>query len=948
MTSVLDTTTMIAVIVAFVGIAFLWGLFRGLAKTRLRTILILVSAAAAVISTLIAKQFIASEDFVNDFVVPLLEYFQVSGIDDLLGMSATLNEVLLGCIGAMFAPILCLAFFLVYSVITWIVFAIISLVMHSAFRRQNERSHLKLVRVLILTLVHALIVVAIYMIPISVYSEIAPLVVNEIAAADVMDAESEDAVQQIVDDYVEPLNENPIVIAYRSMGGDALCELVTDFEVKGVPTHLEDEVGAVSSFGCNVFRLTQTKFENYSSREAGIILAIADSFDNSELLPTIVGEVIYNASEAWLKGEDFLGVQKPDAGELFDPFFDALLRVLHNDSKNTPALQKDIRTLAEMVSTLAKHEIFAHLSDIEALMAKLDGAGAVNELITVLGSNDSMKVLIPEITNLGIRAIASTLGIPADTTALYDEFMTDVADILNEVKALDEQARVERVTTELQSAFETAGIEIEASMLDCYSVSMVNDLVEQAADADITAEDVQAFFILYAMNALGEEEEEAEETEDGATDPVGMTGTFPLTEEEKNPFAGTIYENMTEEELANTGAAVLANVLTQLTTLTTTDPAQLSQEVSSIVRDAYGALLSDKQETLDAISNVQLTEALSTELLNAATGLQSPDAMAEVTQRVTLEKLLINVEDASQNITSETIESEVKVIDTIFSAATELLGKMENPADLDLTTLASSVGQVLDALNQAGTFGEEKTSDLFKAVLQSEQVRTNTNMDMATATKLADKATEGNVDYVKTMQTVSGSVSVVTKLGNGETIDESELTELIQTLTPQTAGMIEVYVTPSRVMGYGVPEQFATTSSKMIAAIFGYLAEDDVADFDAEAKALNQMLTISMAAKDNAQKQQPLFGGILPSAEETVSTLLGSKAIGYSLTSVLTDGSKVTQNDPFGLAERMPANSVEETQFVNAIRAYHQAHPETNVLVLEALAATFGITMSFN
>ncbi len=948
MSPIANDTTMFAAAIVLIGIAFLWGLLRGLAKTRLRTILIVVSGVAAVLSTLVAKQFIASEDFVNDVVAPALETFQIAGLDDLLGMSETLNEVLLGCIGAMFAPILCLLFFLVYSIITWVIFAIVSLVMGSSFRRQNERSHLKLVRVLILTVVHALVIVAIYMIPISVYTRIAPIVVDELAAADVFGEAEEDAIQSAVEDYVEPINDSVAVNSYRAMGGDALCNLVTDFEVKGTTTHLEDEVGAVASFGCNIFQLSQTEFQSYSSREAGIILAIADSFDHSELLPTIVGEVIYNASEAWLSGEDFLGVQKPDAGELFDPFFDALLRVLHNDAQNTPALQNDIRTLAQMISTLANHEIFAHLSDIEALMAKLDGAGAVNELITVLGSNDSMKVLIPEITNLGIRAIASTLGIPADATALYDEFMTDVADILNEVKQLEGQARIDRVTEELQSAFETAGIAIEPEMLDCYSASMVNDLVEQAAAADITAEDVQAFFILYAMNALDEEEEKTEEKQDGATDPVGMTGTFPLGEEETNPFAGTIYENMTEEELAKTGAAVLANVMTQLTTLTTTDPAQLSQEVSGIVRDAYSELLDGKQETLDAIANVVLTEALSAERLAAAAGMQSPEALSEVTQRVTMEQLLIDAESAAQGITSETLESETKVVESIFAAATQMLGNLDGSTELDLNSLASSVGQVLDALNGAGTFGDEKTSDLFKAVLQSEQVRNTTNMDMATATELANKATEGDVDYVKTMQTVSGSVSVVTKLGSGETINEEELVELIQTLTPQTAGMIEVYVTPARMVGFGLPEQYAQVSSKMIASVFGYLAEDAATNFDAEAKALNHMLTIAMSAKSNSQSGKPLFGGILPSAEETVSTLMSSNAIGYSLISVLTDGTKVTSNDPFGLASRMVPNSVEEIEFTNAIRAYHQAHPETNVLVLEALAATFGMTMSFH
>lgn len=922
-----------------VGVTYVWALCRGLAKTRMRVLSILTSAVLAVISTLIAKSMIATEKVVSGIVVPLLEHMNVEGIGELIGMSATLNEVLLGCIGAMIAPILCVCFFWIWSLINWIAFVIVSLCLNEGMKRENAKTSLKPLRILAWAVGSTVISFTILMIPVSVYTRIAPVIVTELIDSGVTQGESKDAMQALVDDYIDPVNENPMTATYRFFGGEGLDHLITDFKVRGTKTHLEDELGAVASFGCNIYRLSQTKLENYGEQEAAVILAVADSFDRSELLPTIVGEVIYNATDSWIKGEDFLGVKKPEAGELFTPFLDVTLEILHQDAQDTPALQADIRTLASMISTLAKHEIFAHLSDPNALIAKLDGAGAINDLVTCLGTNESMKVLIPEITNLGIRAIADTLGIPADSVEIYETFMEDVAGDLNELKSLSGEARVDALNEMLSENFDKAGLKVDAEILDCYSVSIANDLLDQA-EGDITADDVRAFFVLYAMNA----NKEAEEEKKDPTDPVSFNGLFAPTVD-ADLLKGTVYENMTEEELAKTGAATLAKVTARLSDLEGED---IQVQALSIVLSSYTNLLGAEHKDLAVLSRVNVTSAVSDDVIKSTASLQSADELGKSTMRVTVDLLVVKSKEAAELINSFNLGKEVDVIQSVIKAAGDVLGNA-NGFDLsNINSIAASVGKVLDALNESGSFGSEQTANLFKAVLQSDQIREAADLDMETATKLSDKATvevEGKVDYSSTLQSVSGSITIVTQMGKGEEIKEENLVEMIQNLTPSTAGMIEVYVTADRMMGYGVPAKCAPLSASMISTTFGYLAEDDVEDFDAEAAALNQMLKIAMAARESKEKK--LFDGILPGANETVEILLKSKAIQHSLKTNLTDGTKVTEFDPFELGGRLQDAPEDVAAFTAALQAYHTANPQTDVLVLEALAAIFGITITF-
>ncbi len=916
-------------------IGALWGLLRGLAKSRIRGISIIFCAVAAVLTAVLIRPLVVSEETIENIVIPLLENSNMKQYAEMLELSPTLNEVLMHTIYSIAAPVLVLVFFILYSFVTWFIFLIITLVCGGALRRHNERSSFHRLRGMIWGAVSGFVVCVILLVPISATLDIVPPVMNAIEESGAMEGDGE-AVQEIVDTYVAPLNDNALLVAYRGMGGDAVTGWLTSFTVQDSKTTLAKEIDSVAGFACNILKLSKTEFAAYSSAEAQTIVALADSFENSVLLPTIAGEVIYGATDAWLNGEAFLDMTKPsfgDADAMFAPFFDTLLQILNSDARNHAALQADIRTVAEMVAVMAEGGIFASLSNTEVLLESLSSNGIIASLVEKLGSNNSMKALIPEMTNLGMRAIATTLGIPADVNEVYGTIMDDIASALNQASTLSGEEQIDAVTEDLRAAFDEAGIPIDSEIIDSYSVSMIQDLINEADGKQLTSADVQAFFEVYAIQM--------------AENPLPVNdSTEGLAAGKTDIFVGTVYEGKSEEELKLSGAAVLAIATQQLAMLETPSV----EQAKTILTEAYATLLENDEAAMVRISTIEVTKAVTTTSMEATSGLRSSETI--VTLKVTVSDLLTATDGAAENITPETIQQEAAAIEAIFGAANDLMTQMSDGGEMDLKTVAGTVGEILDSLQTTASVGTEKTAKLFTAVLQSETVRKTADLDMATATQMAQKATEGEVKYTDTMNAVSSGVDLFTKLGqDGEELTEEEIVELIRNINPATAGMIEVYVTAERIRGYGVPDQYADTSASLISETFSYMANTEMSEseYEKEAKALNQILNIAISAKSHSDGNK-LFGDILPSATETVDTFMASGAVTHAFREVLLDKNgdvKEGKFDAFGLGEKIPEGSEEYNELVDAMNAYTDAHQDAQTkLTVKAISALFGVPMN--
>lgn len=941
----------ILLIVALVIIALCAGIsaLRGFSKSGLRCATLLISALAAVITCVILKaQLPDAQEFVVWLEANLDSISQILGDDagellasvkELSSVSPTLVELVLQLLGALLAPIVCLLLFFVYSFITFIIYFIVKLILRGPMKLLNKAVPLSRLCAAGVGAIEGIIIVTMLFLPVSSYMSVVEPAVSGLVEQGVMDAEDPDT--QTVLDVVEEIDQAPAMQIHRVLGGKPLANSLMSVKVAGEKVIIEEELDSVLALLMSITELGETEMQNYGQREADLIRAIGESFKDSKLLAPIVGDILYGATDAWLNGEDFLGMEKPNMGEaseLFGPFVDALLEILHDDAKTPDLLQNDIQTLADVIGILVENEVMANIENTEALLATLGGDGVVESMIETLGANESTKRLIPEVTNLGVRAIGQVLNIPQDVESVYGDFMDDVADTLNHIATMPESQRVEELSERLSSAFDDAGVAIDASILDFYSASMIHDLVDNNS-GEVTSEDVQAFFLIYAENAL--------------EDSPSASANYPRVEVLSNNGAVTnimsssIYGKMSAAQLRQTGAANIANLSKNLSKLDA-NSASFKEQAKSMVMDTFTGLLGADHPALNTLEKVDITAPISNESIQNMASMRSLDSMKSTTKVITLQDLLIDCKAVAGRLNAESIKKEAEAINAIFSAAGQLMDKLGGSGDFDLAQVAGSLGTILDSMKNTDSFGQDKTANLFTAVLQSKTVRESAGLDMQTATQMANKATEGNGSYSQTMGTVAGSMGLADKLNKGDEITDEELVELIKNLNPQTAGMLELYMTGKRMEQFGVPAEQSQVSSDLICAIFSYMAREDLEDYDAEAKGLNQVLQIAMSAKSSDKDKmfsssKGANDGRLPTADEVVASLMESKAINYALVDVLTDGNKVTITDPFDLAEDLKDDKEDYDLIQKAIKNHQSKHPEIDDLAYEALAGVFEV-----
>ena len=910
---------LIGIIILYLLICTAFGFLRGVTKSRIRCLTVLGAAVLSFIVSLIAKSVILSKSSSLDNWIGELELAEETAeILSALMLSNSLCEGLLGLGTALIIPIVFLAVFIVLCFITWIAHLIVTFLFKIPIKKHDEHMNHKTLQIVLLNVAQGLIVTWVVLTPINVYAQIAPSTIyalNETGAL-----ENSPELVQIADDYLEPLSNSVVKV------GQPLSGPLTSFEIKGERVKLHTEVKSVASFVGSSVALGEVHITEYTHEEGKHIRDMSALFDESVLIPHVMSEVVYNSTTSWLADETFGGIERPDMGEMFNPVFIRLLQVLNQDSqRHASALQADLVTTSEMIDVLAAHKAFTNIDDNDALVKQLGEEDIVKELVQVLGKNDSMKILIPEVTNMGMRAIAMSLDINKNTEGIYNRFLADVTETLNSTKYLFGEERVSTVSAELKIAFANANVAVEETLLDAYAASMIKDL---GSASNVTANDVADFFTVYAK-----------QTSNGGTAPAAADGEHVI-------FLGTIYGAMSENKLAASGAATLARVSMALCAIEGDDEATISATAKEIVVNEYKILLGDTNPVVELLRNIDLTHALSNTVLENTASMKSAATMR--TETVTEKDMLIDVEASAERLDALSINKEADILQTVFREAAEL-SDMDSELD-SVDEMTEALAPILDALEHSVSVGPRKTANVLIAAMQSNKFRSNADITLSTATSIAKKATadseKGDVDYANTMQSISSAVTLGNTMQSGSLSTEEDVDRFISTLNPTTSSMMSDYMTTERMEDYGFKDEKAELSSNLVNNMFDHLAQQEEKK-ESDVVAVQQLLNVATVSKDENASNEGLFGSegrLGKNADEMIGIMVESDSVCHSLDTTLNteEGTKV---DPLGFGAQMPEGSEDRAEFMQAAEAYKTAHAgeEDALARLTLVGALFGV-----
>ena len=944
--------TVAAILFLNVLLAFI----RGYDKALMRFISVLITGVVAVVSCLIFKSYLPDGagviEIINENIDMLRQMLGAYAVDmavGIMGYFPTLLETVVQLAGALIAPILCLLLFILFGVIYWIAYLLATLVRRIVLRippvkkRKRYRGRAALVGLL-----QGVVISAFLLLPISGYLGMVEPVMDLAIEHKLVNAE--DPTFQSAQIVVNDLRDSFAMKAYRTVGGKLLTNTVMSMKVAGARTNVQKEVDTAVTLADSALHLAYSNVLKVGEEEAELIRTMGNAFAESKILAPVVGEALYAVTDTWMNDEAFLGIRMPalkayigSYSEIVDPTVDVLMTIIHEDAASPDALRNDVQTIAEMGAIVVESGILSHITNTDNLVNALSDEVMVTDLVETLGSNHSLNRIIPEMTNLGIRAMGYFLSIPSDTQDIYDTCLGRITDALNKGDFSDPD-QVEDLAEVIGSALDQAGIFVDTELLDLYAAAMISDLVEHNLRGTVIPEDVGAFFVLYSREAralIGNQVESVSAT--------GIPSVQVLASAQTDPLKGTIYEGLTFNQQKSTAASCLPALFSQIMNMDA-NLIDYPERVVALSTATYSALLGENHAVVEALKRLEVTRKPTSKEVLSAVGLESLTELKKRTCVVTTEMMLVDAEAVAEALGPDAISEEVVMIFALIEAAQKTMDLMKGGfSELNMQNLSGTVGGVLDSLSASGIFGKERSSYLFVAVMQSKQIRDAVGLDLRTATELAGYVNANDGSYSQTMGVVGGSLGLFQDLQNSETISNEALVELMKDMTPQSADLFKVFVSADRLAGYGIPASKAEGASAMMGELFNYMARDDIEDYDTEAQALTHLLQMTLGARDSENKsffssEDGAVEGKLPSAKKTITTLLNSGAVRSAILRTMTDGEQVTGEDPIGLSDRIKPDTQDYDDAVAAICAYRAENNDEDGLLYDAVFAMFGLT----
>ena len=711
---------------------------------------------------------------------------------------------------------------------------------------------------------------------------------------------AEDSVSAVYDEIIEieviknAIDSLPVELDVGSNAMDVFdyvgCGLLYDTfagaSFEGERVTLKEDAGVIVEVGVSVVGMAGN-MDGISSEQVDGLTVIVEALDRSPIIKNTAASVLNSAAESDLLGK--LGI---DLGDLMSPVVDSMMDVMATTTKDT--VTADLTTLVNVFGIIVDSEIIND-TDPQAMLNKL-GDGLISDLLMEINKNERMHPVAGEITRLSIRAMASTLGIPADADERYDDLMDKIAEALNETAGQDDSSRLESVNEKLDVLFADYGIEVGGDSLYCIAEGLIADLGDGA-----TGDSVKEFFMIYH---------------------------FAIDETEESAAAGSDVEYLTSSD----SEGIVVN-------------GDGTISIGGVVLEHYNAnnSRSSNAYTMGAQQiNIGDAAALYSAATVKSTLLTAEDILSG----------LGNYGDCDDAV------AEAQKVGEIFAAMSEVIAGKDLD-DLDSAEIFGELGHVFDMMKGSEIFKTDSAKNMLTAILQSEKIIGAMGLSQKDMTEFANKinnyAGDRDNGYEDATKAISGTLDAVNKASDKDATEEEKVAatkNMIDNVNKDNAEMISSMVSGDMVGGYGVEvDNSASVSDALKNMVYnmadykeGNPADEDV---DKEAEAVTKMLNLAMVGAGDG----PMFdtedgekGSVASDPDSFIATVVESdvvmKTIGQSV-----EG-KETGSNPYGVTYNTEA---EKQNVASSLEKYYEENGGGEELAerLKNLAVAMDVEVSF-
>ena len=683
------------------------------------------------------------------FIKPMLKSSLGAVYDDLFVNGGYLGELIEALPSAVIAPIV---FVSLYLVISFILMFFVRLFTRLIFERGEkeaapaDKKQKTLSRFLALPsgIVNALIVVAVLFLPIAGLVNVAANTFEtmvdqglEISFNEIGIEDSEEAVE-----VVNAVAHMP-VLKY-SYGTGALYDNLANFRIRGQKYLLSEEFGAVFSIVSEALKLN-VEIGTYGDPQVDAIKNIVRIFDSSALMKNISSDVLSSLATAWINGETYLGIPKPELGGNMQPVAEAVFNVMATTEYNT--ITNDFATIGNVVCLFIDYGAIGIINDSIGITDLVNKEGFISDVLTEIYMNPRMQIVALEIQNYALVMVAEVLGVPADAEEVLNNMLDDIASSINSLELNSVETSSEELSETLGQAlkndFALNGVTIPEDVLPLLSEFLVEECAERGT---LTGDDVFQIFtdITDAYQAY--------------------TGQISTDSSIKND----------ESEIGFIGSV-------------NASPTDMLSRIERFIVKLIESETIDT-ETVDAFFNV--TNSVKEKKIE--------------TTCVTVETFK---KIASAEISLDKIVEEAKIIESIAIKGCEFANKIiesqEKGENMLMAVDAKQLQEIVD-LAKSSSFIGDKSDDLLKAVVQSKPLKDTGMIDADTVDALLDG---GAAELGNKLETIQNTYGVMDSLNKEDASPEeinNNISWLIENMSQSSAKLLKSQLNKKKLMDFGV------------------------------------------------------------------------------------------------------------------------------------------------
>lgn len=389
------------------------------------------------------------------------------------------------------APALFLALYLIFKLVTLVVYAILS----ALFGKIGGKHRLL---ALLPGALCAVIGVSVFLVPVMGYLTVSDRVmtISERLAAETKGAGVEAAstggeagstgggeapafdAAKAREKYLSPMLHAPVVSGLYEKAGAKLFIRLSGGKIGGEQTDLLREIGALSDILSDFSVLRNKQMTAYGETEAAAVSATVTHLSASPMLKTTLAGFLSGAAKNWQAGEAFLGMQKPSMGANGDIVLSGFLTVFETtDSEKLPG---DLTSFSNIFNLMVKYRVFERLGEDSGegnFLLELEASGFLSELKKELDANPRMQPVKDAIYKAATRALIEQLGVNENFKEACAPVLADLTAALRATPRTEE-----------------GGFEREALKVNISAALAKNEITLSDTLTDLVGQGVDGFF----------------------------------------------------------------------------------------------------------------------------------------------------------------------------------------------------------------------------------------------------------------------------------------------------------------------------------------------------------------------------------------------------------------------------------------------------------------------